>query len=215
LEQEKVLSKHERSLINDILQDSDTKEQLFKCLKDFELGTNTKFAVRRLKALIHNNPTGLPVTGFDVEPDSHVDSDDQSSAKILPSKGVRKEKETGVAEKEDTIRTISKVFGDEPQPSILYAHPDSYNVTAKITKRLATAITSFGQQGGPPKFAVLIGSGSFNPLTRMHLRRYYVAKQYLETSHLGFTVLGCLLSPAHATSVREVVLYMFLCQYKV
>jgi nicotinic acid mononucleotide adenylyltransferase len=52
------------------------------------------------------------------------------------------------------------------------------------------------------KLAILVGSGSFNPLTRMHLRTFFLAKQYLE-SHLGYVVLGSLLSPAHAVTVRE------------
>ena len=107
------------------------------------------------------------------------------------------------------MRAISQIFGDDSslsgssigqEPSIVYAHPDNYNVTAKILKRL-NELKSSGVEA--LKYAVLIGSGSFNPLTRMHLRRYYVAKQYLENSHLSYTVLGCLLSPAHATSVRE------------
>ena len=45
-------------------------------------------------------------------------------------------------------------------------------------------------------YVVLTGSGSFNPLTRMHVRLFYLAKQYLETKQ-GFVVLGSLLSPAH------------------
>lgn len=109
----------------------------------------------------------------------------------------------------DPMRAISQIFGDDSslsgssvgqEPSIVYAHPENYNVTAKILKRLNELNTAGVQVF---KYAVLIGSGSFNPLTRMHLRRYYVAKQYLENSHLSYTVLGCLLSPAHATSVRE------------
>ena len=56
-------------------------------------------------------------------------------------------------------------------------------------------------------YVVLTGSGSFNPLTRMHVRLFYLAKQYLETKQ-GFVVLGSLLSPAH----RQVV-YMYVCMY--
>lgn len=52
------------------------------------------------------------------------------------------------------------------------------------------------------KFAVIVGQGSCNPLTRMHMRSYFLAKQYLE-GRGGFTVLGSIISPAHGATVRE------------
>lgn len=58
LEQERILSKVERRLVSDLLQDDEKKLRLLKCLRDVELGTQSKFAVRRLKALIHNNGSG-------------------------------------------------------------------------------------------------------------------------------------------------------------
>ena len=58
LEQERILSKEERRLVSDLLHDDDKRVNLLKCLRDVELGTNSKFAVRRLKALIHNNGSG-------------------------------------------------------------------------------------------------------------------------------------------------------------
>jgi hypothetical protein len=42
---------------------------------------------------------------------------------------------------------------------------------------------------GKRRFAVLCGGGSFNPLTRMHLRTYFLAKQCLEARY-GYVVLG-------------------------
>lgn len=123
----------------------------------------------------------------------------------------------------DTPRTlISKAFGEyDPPPNspvkddnsltsslssisstslVLYNHPENYNVCSKIFKRWASIQSSLRYS---LKFAVLTGSGSFNPLTRMHLRQFYLAKQYLEASSLGYTVLGCLLSPDHSVTVRE------------
>lgn len=42
---------------------------------------------------------------------------------------------------------------------------------------------------GKRRLAVLVGGGSFNPLTRMHLRTYFLAKQCLEAKY-GYVVLG-------------------------
>jgi nicotinic acid mononucleotide adenylyltransferase len=98
---------------------------------------------------------------------------------------------------------ITKVMGSSPD----YAGSNNNaNILSKINKRLMdlqskvnlTKLLSLGTR----KLAVLVGSGSFNPLTRMHLRTYYLAKQYLE-SHYGYLILGSLLSPAHSVTVRE------------
>lgn len=199
LEQEKLLTREERAIVNDMTRDATKRELLFKCLKDVEIGSSTKFAVRRLKALLYNNGGGMPLKGSVLEP---LPSIDAAEVRLPRDRGSRRE--ASHAEAEDTAKAISKAFGDgsvvEGEPcEVLYAHPDNYNVCTKILRRLANV-----QQGMRPlKYAVLIGSGSFNPLTRMHLRRYYVAKQWLETGALGLTVLGCLLSPSHATTVRE------------
>lgn len=220
LEQEKILSKDERGKIRSLLNNGEKRIYLIKCLNEVEMGTNTKFSIRRLKALIHSNGAGLPtpvllpnislsVTALNPE----RINDDESSFAVSLHKQTRKEKDTASqVSLEHTKVAIKKVLGgdDGPgnfgdgiasqNPDILYAHPEYYNVCTKIIKRLS----SIKNNGSTPhKFAVLVGTGSFNPLTRMHLRRYYVAKQYLETSYLGFTVLGCLLSPSHATTVRE------------
>ena len=48
----------------------------------------------------------------------------------------------------------------------------------------------------------MLGSGSMNPLTRMHLRTYFLAKQALEMRY-GYIVLGSILSPGHGSTVRE------------
>ena len=51
----------------------------------------------------------------------------------------------------------------------------------------------------------LVGGGSFNPLTRMHLRTYFLAKQCLEAKY-GYVVLG------EYTVVMRVHLIFFLQQ---
>jgi hypothetical protein len=102
-------------------------------------------------------------------------------------------------DKIDVQETISKVVGDCP----MYSGNDHFNVLSKIARRLHEVTSKFSiEKLSKIKFAVLIGSGSYNPLTRIHLRTYYLAKQYLETK-VGFLVLGSLLSPAHSVTVRE------------
>ena len=85
----------------------------------------------------------------------------------------------------------------------MYVPIDHFNVCQKIVGRLRDFLVKYKPSSmGVRKFAVLVGNGSFNPLTRMHLRSYFVAKQYLEAKS-GYIVLGSLLSPAHGISVRE------------
>lgn len=105
-------------------------------------------------------------------------------------------------EEEDVMNiqeTITKVVGECP----LYSGNNHFGVLSKIEKRLHDVSSKLSSEKmAKMRFAVIIGAGSYNPLTRIHLRSYYLAKQYLE-SKLGVLVLGSLLSPAHAVTVRE------------
>lgn len=49
---------------------------------------------------------------------------------------------------------------------------------------------------------ILVGSGAYNPIHKLHLRMFYIARKYLE-EHTEFDVLGGLISPHHATEVRS------------
>eukprot|EP01039_Chlorochromonas_danica_P000427 gene426-461_t len=95
--------------------------------------------------------------------------------------------------------TVTKVVGSCPQ----YSGSDNFNVLLKIEKRIFDVASKLSlEKTKAIRFAVIVGSGSFNPLTRIHLRGYFLAKQYLE-SHCGYLVLGSLLSPSHSATVRE------------
>jgi len=99
----------------------------------------------------------------------------------------------------DVQSTINQVVGKSP----MYSGLNNFNICVKISQRLNDIMTKQGTNKiNTRKFAVIVGSGSFNPLTRMHIRTFFLAKQYLETK-IGFTVLGSLLSPAHGVTVRE------------
>lgn len=60
---------------------------------------------------------------------------------------------------------------------------------AKVATRLGEFYAKYDMSRGKRRFAILVGGGSFNPLTRMHLRTYFLAKQCLEAKY-GYVVLG-------------------------
>ena len=67
-------------------------------------------------------------------------------------------------------------------------------------------LSNVGNGGGDGKTAnreqvILVASGAFNPVHKMHLRHLYIARKYLE-ERTEFEVLGGLISPQHATTVR-------------
>ncbi|KAJ1430226.1 hypothetical protein B484DRAFT_449007 [Ochromonadaceae sp. CCMP2298] len=100
----------------------------------------------------------------------------------------------------NTFAAIQEVVGDAP----LYSGPDCFR---NVLEKAALRLCDFQQRYDPArmgrrKFAVLVGGGSFNPLTRMQLRTFFLAKQCLEAKY-GYVVLGSLLSPAHGATVRE------------
>lgn len=75
----------------------------------------------------------------------------------------------------NTQNAIHQVVGKAP----LYSAPgDNFNVLSKISIRLQAFYDKYdASKMGPRRFAVLVGGGSYNPLTRMHLRTYFLAKQ--------------------------------------
>lgn len=48
---------------------------------------------------------------------------------------------------------------------------------------------------------VLVASGAYNPIHMLHVRAFYVARQYVESNY-KFPVVGAFLSPSHDTFVR-------------
>jgi len=241
-EDENILNRDDRLALNEALYNPERREGIMKALMDVELGMNSRFAVRRLKALIHQNGTGevsskvIKQRADNVEkpnfPDYEEFSKNPADNKDKPlwldkpsldQAGGGKEREGGskagspskqsragqsnTGNKQrpsqsavtDTLGAIEQVVGNTP----MYVNPENFNVCSKIARRLRDFLMKYKPSAmGVRKFAVLIGNGSFNPLTRMHLRSYFVAKQYLEAK-MNYIVLGSLLSPAHGMTVRE------------
>ena len=102
------------------------------------------------------------------------------------------------AVKSDIKEAISDIVGEVP------AYKHTYNVCQKMEERLAEHLMRQGRKRSRNRLrlGVIIGSGSCNPLTRMHMRRFYLAKQHLE-SRSDMFILGSLVSPVHHTVVRE------------
>jgi hypothetical protein len=57
-EDEKILTRDDRVALNEALYNPERREGVVKAMKEVELGGNTRFTIRRLKALIHQNGTG-------------------------------------------------------------------------------------------------------------------------------------------------------------
>ena len=101
------------------------------------------------------------------------------------------------AVKADITEAISEIVGPSPK------YRNSYNICHKLEQRLMEFLIKYPLKTRRRRtLGVIIGSGSCNPLTRMHMRRFFLAKQYLE-SRSDIYILGSFISPVHHTIVRE------------
>lgn len=258
LEDEMHISRDDKLALNSALLDPERQDIVIITLRDIELSSNIRFAVRRLKMLIHQNPAGMPADGRSnfqlsistsnlatplnsISPpiakssssavrlfDSHqnhryklesfsplcADAEGSTPYSVRSTEirgGDYSKKRPGSCDEyaeeitsngaSDTVGVILTSVGDSPA----YSDPNCSGMCSKISRRL---IEYNGEEKNaqkrmrPAKFAVLVGSGSCNPLTRMHMRSFFLAKQHLERI-VGFVVLGSILSPSHGVSVRE------------
>jgi nicotinic acid mononucleotide adenylyltransferase len=74
-------------------------------------------------------------------------------------------------------------------------------VLHKVLAKIALRLKELGPNNTRQK-VILVGSGTYNPLHRLHLRMFYLARQFLE-GHSHFEVLGGIVSPSHPTAVRQ------------
>lgn len=280
-EEEKLLSREDRIALNEALYNPERRDGIIKALRDLELGDGSRFALRRLKALIYLNGIGEVTSSMykmqlqakstsskaaTAESETTVIATLTADPAAVPTgaEGAAGEEEAAVREvasssgalsvettatetataglprspkatpksalqgaksplgsgspgrrrqvqSQDDDRSVSssvcvtqnaivQVVGEAP----VYWGPDNFNICYKISRRLRDFLVKMklAPSTGKRKFAVLVGEGSMNPLTRMHLRSYFVAKQHLE-GQAGFVVLGSLLSPSHGMTVRE------------
>jgi len=71
----------------------------------------------------------------------------------------------------------------------------------KVLVKIAMRLRELGLNSGREK-VILVGSGCYNPLHRLHLRMFYLARSFLE-GHSHFEVLGGIVSLCHQTTVRQ------------
>ena len=57
-EEEKILNRDDRVCLNEAIYNPERREPVVKALRDIEISANPRFAIKRLKALIHQNGTG-------------------------------------------------------------------------------------------------------------------------------------------------------------
>jgi len=234
LEEEKILSRADRILVTEALQNPAKQAKITKSLYELEVGTNMPFVLKRLKALLYQNTPfnskALGNVGEPVPPSTGPPSTSSNSARGPPSVSRNNNKLiTGSPSKDSkdgttsprggggnmegmgmmgpisealtkTKEVVMSVVGENP---VYSGSSKSPNVCLKIARRLKDFLIKYNPNTmGTRKFAVILGTGSYNPLTRMHLRNFFLAKQFLE-SHSEYVVLGSILSPGHPSLVRQ------------
>jgi nicotinic acid mononucleotide adenylyltransferase len=75
------------------------------------------------------------------------------------------------------------------------------SVIHKVLVKIALRLRELGPNCKREK-VILVGSGCYNPLHRLHLRMFYLARNFLE-NHSHFEVLGGIVSLNHQTTVRQ------------
>ncbi|CAM9545854.1 unnamed protein product [Chrysoparadoxa australica] len=77
----------------------------------------------------------------------------------------------------------------------------AWNKLGASLAREVEAVATERQMLARPK-ALLVGSAGLNPIHRLHLRYFYLARLFLE-DRMGMNVIGAALSPSHPTLVRQ------------
>jgi nicotinic acid mononucleotide adenylyltransferase len=210
LEDDKILSRSDRAVVNEILNDLLIRDIATKLFRDVELGIDIQASTRNLREFIRKyksrgslveSPRKSSVVLSTAQP--HISLSIESSPAESPQKKKNSDiltvtSSSVISSITDINSTINKVLTETPMYSIA-----NTNVCLKIARRLAEIIQKYDPvEMGNKRFCVIAGSGSFNPVTRMHLRTYFLAKQFIE-SKTDMIVLGCLLSPAHSSVVLQ------------
>jgi nicotinic acid mononucleotide adenylyltransferase len=199
LELEKLLSREERLALIELLKSSEHKQQVLHEIHQLEVGSRQKSCVKRLRILVNRyrsqkskrDRINEDDCGLSQRRDSHSDGD--KGGLLSTREG------TMEASLPDIKQAIQQVVGNSP----VYSDLANTGVLLKCKHRLMDFISQYGlEKAKDTQFAIIVGSGSCNPVTRMHIRKFFIAKQCIESTSDMF-VLGSLLSPAHPTLVRQ------------
>lgn len=100
---------------------------------------------------------------------------------------------------------VSTANGVEVLPRLAPQHPvwDIQYPLRKLARNLEQLRRPKLEDGGDDKLdvIVLVASGAYNPIHMLHVRAFYMARQYVESNY-KFPVVGAFLSPSHDTFVR-------------
>ena len=177
LEEEKSLTKKDRILVNDILNDIDKQEYLINLFRDLELSIDKFKTIAKIKRFLKIYEK-KEIFNLNIKKVTNA-SNTQENKKIsnYEDKNTKDDMSTSSSILSDTKATICKVLTENP----FYSMINNTNICAKIARRLYDYLSKNDSTWiNNKKFCVIIGSGSFNPLTRMHLRTYFLAKQFIE-----------------------------------
>jgi nicotinic acid mononucleotide adenylyltransferase len=179
---EKLLSREERIALVEILRDERFRERFLNEIHQLELGSKQQTNLKRLRLLIKRHQRNSRRDSLEEE----VGRDQITGSASIPIT--------------DTKQTLIQVVGNAPK----YSEFASCGVLVKCRERLNDFISQYGiEKARETQFAVILGSGSCNPVTRMHIRRFFIAKQCIESSSQNMYVLGSLISPSHPDLVRQ------------
>jgi nicotinic acid mononucleotide adenylyltransferase len=192
LEIEKLLSREERITLVEILRDERYRERFLNEIHQLEIGTRQQTNIKRLRMLIKRY--------------QHANRRDSESGGVGGANERQGTQEMMMMSREqttpitDTKQTLIQVVGPSPK----YSEFANSGVLVKCRERLNDFISQYGiEKARETQFAVILGSGSCNPVTRMHIRRFFIAKQCIESSSQNMFVLGSLISPSHPDLVRQ------------
>ena len=181
LEIEKLMNREERFILHQILSEPKQRESMMHEIQKLEIGSSQKSTLRRIRGMIRKYQLKEP-------------SDPNVSDKVSDMMMSRGPEQAISGPK----AAIAQVVGEAPTYSEI-----TNGILRKCKDRLADFIGQYGHsQANKTQFAIIVGSGSYNPATRMHIRNFFIAKQCIE-SQSDIFVLGSLLSPAHPHLVRQ------------
>lgn len=173
MEMEKLLTRQERVAIIHICRKSQANDPIFGDIQKLELNSMRQATLNRLKRLV------------------------EEKIALRRSSNKQSLHEQPVPDRQSAIEQI---VGDSPIYSDVSSKKGIY---LKFHQRLNDFISQYSlEKARSTTFVIIVGSGSFNPATRKHIRNFFIAKNCIESGS-NMYVLGSLLSPSHHSLVRQ------------
>ena len=106
----------------------------------------------------------------------------------------------------DEIKNELNLLFDRGSPSKLKAKLASPRAISPTNvkyplQKIAYGLRHIGKQNSGHEVVVLVSSGAYNPIHMLHIRAFYLARQYIEANS-KYSVVGGIISPTHDTFVR-------------